>query len=83
MNLVKKARQYFAERPKAAFTSAQIVRLLKSAGLVDEEPKPEAVFAAVKALVAQGHVSSRVDPDTGDTLYQVTPDGVAKWQASP
>lgn len=83
MNLAKLLRQYLAERPKGAFSADQLVRLLKSSGLVDEEPSLERVFAAIKTLNRQGHLYARVDTDSEATLYQITPDGIAKYRASP
>lgn len=83
MSLAKLLRQYLAERPRAAFTADQLVRLLHSAGLTDTEPAPDAVFAGLKTLDKQGHVSVRKDPDNDAFLYQITHDGNAKYRASP
>ena len=60
MNLAKLLRQYLAERPRAAFTADQLVRLLHSAGLVDTEPAPDSVFAGLGADYVESIVESNM-----------------------
>jgi hypothetical protein len=82
MNLVKVIRQYYAERPRGAFTSDQVQRLLVTSGLLQEQPPLDAVFKATRRLVELGHLSQRTDPDDGSTVYQATPVGIAAHQAT-
>lgn len=81
MNLVKAYRQFYALRKQVALDAVQARRMLRANLMLDEEPGLEETFKALKKLVSLGHLSVVTDPDTEGTAYQITPSGLATYEA--